>query len=333
MAIGNVRVDREGADLVVTWVASGDDHTVDVAVGPTPEAIDHVHALVVPAAGGTARLVGVPKGRHYVSVSPHGEGGAIVAAERVLPFESAFNFRDLGGYPVASGGHTRWGVLFRSAGLQSMTDADREAIEALGLRTIIDLRRDVELARDPTRLKEGTSIQVVRQPLISEPDDANEGGDALTRERPSDGTVFLAQLYRQMIDNAAPVLGSIVTMLSQAQTLPALFHCMAGKDRTGVLAAIVLSTVGVADDHVVDDYELTAHHRDLRRLPAVTERLVADGIPREAVAGLLASPRHLMVDLLADVRQRYGSLERYLTTKAGVLPQTIDALRTLLVVA
>ncbi|MGE0879422.1 MAG: tyrosine-protein phosphatase [Acidimicrobiia bacterium] len=326
----DLRVERDGDALVASWTVNGVPVAVDVAWGTTPRLIDHSHALTVAAGTTAARLAPVPPGRQYVSVGLHGEGGALVAAERVLPFENVVNFRDLGGYPVAGGGHTRWGMLFRSASLSALTDADRDALETLGLRLIIDLRRELEVEKQPTQLANGSTIRIVNLPFLSEGRGTHvvraEGSEKIT-----DGTVFLAQIYTGIIDNASAEIAAAFDLFAQPDNLPALFHCMVGKDRTGMLAGLLLSYLGVPDEHVLDDYELTTHHMELSRYIDSSQPPQPGAMAPETLAGLFASPRHLMSDLLAYVRAQHGSVENYLMRTCGMRAETLAALRSALV--
>jgi protein-tyrosine phosphatase len=311
-----VEGDGEGC-LLVSWVADR-PIDVDVAVGPTPEAVDHTHARRVPAAEQRVRLEGLGPGRHYVSVAPAGEGGAVVAAERLVPLEGAVNFRDLGGYPTRDGGHTRWGRVFRSAGLHRLTLADRVQLERLGLRVVYDLRRDDERERDPNAV--GDDLRAVPVPLMS-------GKGDMTNP---DGVAFLLDVYREMIAGAAPLLASVLTGLTEPDGVPAVFHCAAGKDRTGITAAMLLSVLGVGDEHILDDYALTERYSDGTH-PAVVERMLADGFHPDALVGLASSPRHLMGTIIEEVRAAHGSAEAYLVAQGGLDPEVPAELRRLLV--
>src|SRR3954468_18891152 len=114
----------DGAGLAVAWTIDGDPVAAEVATGPPPHAINHEHALTVQADEQTARVDPVADGRTYVSVSPTDGGSAVVAAERLLPFEGANNVRDLGGYRTRDGRRVRWGQVFRSDSLHGLTPSD-----------------------------------------------------------------------------------------------------------------------------------------------------------------------------------------------------------------
>ncbi len=124
-------VDSDTEGLLVRWSLDGDDVGVDIGVGTSPDAIDHVHTLTVEAGRRSARIYdpGPGAGRHFVSVAPHGGGGAVVAAERRVPFEGVTNFQDLGGYPTTDSRRTRWGRVFRSDALHRKAPVLSPAVE------------------------------------------------------------------------------------------------------------------------------------------------------------------------------------------------------------
>ena len=170
--VTTVEVERSSEGHVsVSWVTGGDCAKVDLAWGPTPEAIDHVHALTIDAAARRAIIGDLPSGRLYFSVAPSNGGGAVVAAERNLGLSGAINFRDLGGYRGAGGLRVRWGRVFRSDALL-LTDSDLENLAHLGLRTVYDLRSADERQSSPSRLPVG--LKVLEVPLVQR-DEADQG--------------------------------------------------------------------------------------------------------------------------------------------------------------
>lgn len=328
--VAEVTVEPAGPGaLRVRWQLLGGRAAVDVAIGPTPEAIDHQHAERVPAGRTETVLAGRGPGRHYVSVSPSGGGGTVVASERRVPFEGVTNFRDLGGYAVAGGGHTRWGLVFRADALHLLTPADLVAFEGLGLRAVYDLRGDDERASRPN------PVPSVALPVIGQ-GAATGGGPVAELDRTAlvaveDGHRFLRDLYVGMLDQSGPVFGRLLGGLMGDEGTPAVFHCAGGKDRTGMSAALLLLVLGVDRETVLDDYELTARYRTRDRQQGSFETLLATGMSAEAAAGVLASPRHAMADALDVLHERYGGAEAYLTGPGGLQPSTVDALRDTLV--
>ncbi|MGH8983790.1 MAG: tyrosine-protein phosphatase [Acidimicrobiia bacterium] len=323
-AVTNVLVESDGEGcLVVRWELQGDG-AVDIAVGPTPEGIDHAHTMCAPAGERSARLTDLAPGRHYVSVAPHEGGSAVVAAERRLPFEGVTNFRDLGGYPTSSGGRTRWGHVFRADALHHLTPSDLDAFERLGLRVVYDLRTDDEREREPNPMHSRHVSLLSRRA-------AGETPDWSGFQQTVDGERWLHERYLDMLATAGPFFGRLLAGLAGPDGVPAVFHCAAGKDRTGLAAALLLTWLDVDRDAVLDDYELTGECWTIDDDRSTLERLVATGMSAVAAASTLGSPRWVMAETLAVLDDEYGGVEAYLRGPARMEQATLDQLRRVLV--
>ena len=168
---------------------------------------------------------------------------------RFLPLTGCSNFRDLGGLPTASGALTRWGRVFRSDTLQVLTDEDvKRIVTEVGLQTIIDLRTSREITNEGRGPLEDEDVAYVNLPFIADLEVQDEVPDAVERDVLAD--------YVHMLDTASALIAEAVQTIATS-TGPVVFHCAAGKDRTGILAAITQSLVGVPRDVIVGDYELT----------------------------------------------------------------------------
>ncbi|WP_225839709.1 tyrosine-protein phosphatase [Streptomyces sp. NK08204] len=326
-----VEVVRDGTGVLdVSWQSAGAG-PVELAVGPTPESIDHEHPVARVDGATRVSLPELGPGRHYVSVAPVDGGTAVLAAERVVPLEGASNFRDLGGYRTKDGGRVRWGLVFRADAPDQLTAADVAAVGRLGLRVAYDLRTDDERAKAPSALP-----AEVRRELLAIGGDASRAnplGDLFRSGRfdavPDD---FLHRVYLDMGEQDALVFGRVLTGLAVPDGAPALIHCTAGKDRTGLAAALLLSVLGVDDATVLDDYTLSRLYFTEQRMARLLPRLAEMGLPPERYHTVFGAPRHAMETTLAKLRGRYGSVENYLIGRAGVAPRTIAALRARLVV-
>jgi hypothetical protein len=208
--------------------------------------------------------------------------------ERWLALEGLDNIRDVGGLPLRHGGTTRSGVLLRSASLRYCTPGDvRHLVDEFGLRLVIDLRTQREIDRDGPSPLAVAGVETVALSFIPE-----EG-----REFPETGEdvdPLVRNYLGYLRDRADNVVGA-VRRLAAADTGPALVHCAAGKDRTGVLVALVLDAVGVERDAVVADYALSAERIEalFRRWTAASGEPMPDDLtphlPRaEAMAAVLA---------------------------------------------
>jgi protein-tyrosine phosphatase len=238
------------------------------------------------------------------------------------------NFRDLGGYPAAGGRVVRTGLVFRSDGLHALTEGDCGVITGLGLRTVFDLRRDRERERQPsvahTDGLEATILAIGdRGPVAQQPELLDM---VLSGELPEADDAFMVGEYVRMLDDHAADFGQLLGSLAEPGALPALFHCTAGKDRTGLAAALLLLGLGVDREIVLDDYELTNVYRSNRRIEELTPQLAAAGVDVEKVRPFLSARRPVLEGALDHV----GDVEAYLTGPAGLAPATIERLRELL---
>lgn len=317
----SARADTDPSGLLrLWWVLGGPPCAVDIAVGSTPDHIDHQHVVTVPAGQTTWSLDRPASARVFVSVAPHGGGPAVVTCDRRIAFRGITNFRDLGGYRCRSG-IVRWGRLFRADALHGLLNEDRDMYRQLGVRQVFDLRNDEERSERPNPM-ESVSLTVLSRPF-----------DAPARaETPSsDGERILADMYRGLLDHAGTKIGLLFRGLVSEGGLPAVFHCHAGKDRTGVVAALLLEALGVARADILDDYELTGRYRLRSQQDTTYERLLQSGLAPEAAAAVLTSPRWAMASALEYLDEHYGGIDAYLTDPADLEKEQLQALRELLI--
>lgn len=251
-------------------------------------------------------------------------------SERLVRLEGALNFRDLGGYDGLDGRTTRWGLVFRSDALHELTKRDLETIRGLGLRAIYDLRRSRERERQPTVIPEDHGHRTVHLVIGDDPDDTNQPELIeliLSGELKEADDAFMADIYKSMVAESAPAFGRLLTHLTDAEGLPALFHCAAGKDRTGLAAAFLLSVLGVDDETVLDDYELSTKFRSEKRIEALRPSLDKAGIDVEKVRPFLSARRPVMEETLSFINAEYGGVEPYLRTAAHMSAKTVATLR------
>lgn len=246
---------------------------------------------------------------------------------RRLAFEGCHNFRDLGGYRTADGRAVRWGRVFRSDALHYLTHADAERLVGeLGLATAIDLRTPPEIeAGGPDALAEApvTRHRLSLIELTAELEMAE--AEQLLPHRDDRRPEATAARYGFMLRTAGPRIAEALRILAEPSNHPAVFYCAAGKDRTGILAAVLLGALGVPDDVVVADYLLTAE-----AIQAVIDRLAAtplygpgiDGIPRQN----FLPHRETFDILLDDIRREFGGWADYARAQ-GLGDNDLRALR------
>jgi protein-tyrosine phosphatase len=241
------------------------------------------------------------------------QGGEVQRRIRLPGLE---NLRDVGGYPVAGGGTVRWRTLLRSGAPRRLDDPGRAALAALGLRTVVDLRTAEEVSVAPSAL-EGTGARICHVPLF---DAAAVGG--LPPE--------LAAVYRYMIDECGGAIAEAVGLLCRGGALPGLVHCTAGKDRTGLVVALVLGVAGVPDEIIAADYALSDASASPGAAGAIGRIRAASGVGRWLDLGALGAQPQIIHDALARVRARAGSVAGYLLGN-GLTQADLDSLRAALV--
>jgi protein-tyrosine phosphatase len=239
--------------------------------------------------------------------------------KRSIDLEGCLNFRDLGGYPTADGRRVRWRQVFRSDALHLLTAADIARLrDDIRLTDVVDLRSSVERQGDAQRPLDALSLRLHHAPLF-DGDTAREQREA----RPELEMATLADRYVALAEFAKPAIARVLTLIAESAG-PCVYHCAAGKDRTGVISAVILGVLGVPDEVIVVDYAATQEN-----LEAIVERLLSTEGYKTMLANLPPDTMHAepetMVDMLSRLRQRYGSVRDY-ARAAGVADDSLARL-------
>jgi len=244
----------------------------------------------------------------------------VLAAEpgRHIPVPGTLNFRDTGGLPVAGGRATGWRRLFRSDGLRRLDSRASGLLTGLGLRTVVDLRTSYEAEIAPSPLDDLAAAGALTMHISL----IGEDLAAIPAE--------LGEIYDYVIDRQGRAIADAVRCLARPGGLPALVHCTAGKDRTGIVVALTLAAVGVPDQIVAADYALTSLYLDPAHTPAIGQVREDSGLGEQLTTELLASPPELMLRTLDRARAQAGSIAGYLVSH-GVSEAELDVLREALV--
>lgn len=238
----------------------------------------------------------------------------VMADDRRLELAGVLNLRDLGGYPLAGGGSIRWRTLFRSDALHQLDAEGAAVLTGLGIRSVIDLRTNAEAEVAPSALA-GVPAAVTHLSLLS--------GDL--QALPLD----LEAIYHFMITECGAAIAAAVGVLCAPGALPALVHCSAGKDRTGVVVALLLSALGVSDEVIAADYALSGHYLDPERTPVIGHLQASTGLGENLTMSLLGSPPELILNALSWARDAGGSVAGYLDGH-GLPASDLARLRTAL---
>lgn len=254
------------------------------------------------------------------------------ADHRLLNFEGIPNFRDLGGYPTADGRRVKWGRLYRAGAFVDASDADLAGLQQLGLATFIDLRSNTEKTEEPDRLPEPLAFTLVDIPIL------DEGNATLVRELTEriesgdfegfDPNQVMLQANRQFAGQFTPQFRQFMHTVLKADGAPVLWHCTAGKDRTGFAAAVLLRILGVGQDTVMQDYmaskqlALEQRQNQLRMLRLLKGQEAADKI-----ATLLGVEQAWLEAAFAEIDQTWGSFDNYVSAGLQLGSDDIARLR------
>lgn len=235
--------------------------------------------------------------------------------ERHLPFETLHNFRDLGGYPVDSGHRVRFGLLFRADSLGALRPdtPDWDRFLALGVRTVVDLRHPWE-AESRGRVPQHDSFARHHLSIEHRPYDQV----ALTPD--VDPGPYLCARYLEVAEDGVKEIRAALELVARTDA-PLVFHCASGKDRTGLLAALILALLGAADDVIAEDFSLTE---------LATDALLADWRDRNggrspSWPAFGRAPASVMRLFLTELRARHGSVEGYVTRALGLDAPTLSS--------
>jgi protein-tyrosine phosphatase len=234
---------------------------------------------------------------------------------RNLGFSATYNFRDVGGYPGLDGRQVRWRRLFRADSLHRIDETDTAAFTALGIRTVIDLRRPFEVEKfgrihDRYGLDyRNLTLQHVDWEQVGHP-------EGTVHER------WLADRYLNFAEDGRESIRDSLRLIADPVAAPVVVHCMAGKDRTGTICALALSLLGVDDADIAADYALTTE-----AMAPLTEYLLkTDPAAVRGNEHMFDSPPAAMLLFLADLRALHGSVENYVR-EVGLTEIEIAAMR------
>jgi protein-tyrosine phosphatase len=238
-----------------------------------------------------------------------------VTIERHITLDSTVNFRDIGGYETTDGRRIRWRTLFRADGLSHLSEPDRAAVRKLGIATVVDLRTHGELDSGQFPIDD-IPVDFHHVPLIAQVIDP-------TRFSLVPG--MLGSRYQEIAREGAPQIGRVLRIVAERHAHPLIVHCSAGKDRTGILVAVLMSTLGVPDESIVADYALSARAMEQLRERAIARNPQRKELYEQSDELFSAAPANI-VSLFADLRRDFGSIDGYLAW-AGAGPEISLALQ------
>ena len=251
-------------------------------------------------------------------------------AERVVPMQGASNFRDFGGYFTSSGAQVRWGKLFRSGQLSQLEHSDLTLVEGLGIGRICDFRREEEAERQPSRLP--ASVVVDEIPIS--PGSSVDFMEAIATHREDFDEPKIDQFMREInedlaINHSERYAAMFAALLESEQGV--MIHCSAGKDRTGLGAALILGALGVSIEIILQDYLLTNEcvdiDREVARWSKSWDGFDGNNLNLDSLAIILGVKQSYLEAALACIEGEYGSIGGYVERRIGLGGAELEQLR------
>ncbi len=322
-----VHVWREpDGDYHIEWEASHPGTQVTVE----PLAADgRLEAHYSESPGGYARLSGLPPAsRHYFRIRDQ-HGNEVVVSERRLGMQGTPNFRDFGGYPTADGRRVKWGYLYRSGQLSTLSDQDLDLLASLEIDLVCDFRRTEEQESDPSRLPaDRRRPKIVSLPILP-------GSNARYLEEAEQHLGdreamfnFMVEINRDFAEGQTEAYARMFREILALEDARFLVHCAAGKDRTGFAAALVLLALGVPREVVMRDYLLTGRFfKPEAELERLRRKYQMERMDAAAILPMLEVHQDYLERALAVIADNYGSVEEYLSEALGVGTAELKELR------
>ena len=248
---------------------------------------------------------------------------------KIITLNGARNVRDLGDTYSKEGKRIRSGVLFRADALNALDDEDVQTLYDLDIRTIIDLRTAREVQQKPDRVIEDINYRNIRI--------FNEERSGVTREHHANladhyrSMPSMTDVYREILteEHAVKQMGTVLRMIMDEENEPVIFHCTAGKDRTGLIAMFLLDMLGVDEDTIREDYLMT-NLTAVEDAHVFAERIYAESGDRELAERLetaFVAREEYLDTALKLMKDTCGSTERYMEEKLGITPEMREDFR------
>lgn len=332
---------QTGADEYrLTYDFTGTTRSVAITAGTDPNNVAASTPVSKTAAKSITLHAGKPGERVYFYLKAD-TGEVREVSIRHLPLQGTPNFRDLGGYQTTDGHYVRWGMIYRSGVLTYLTPADYSYLTNLGIRVVCDFRSKQENESEPERWIPGASTNMISLPMGGPKKDGKEAsvqnilGNDPTPEK------LRARMINSYGDFAFAASDQYAAVFQQVknESLPLLYHCSAGKDRTGVFSALLLLTLGVPEKTVLEDYALTNKYllenlndQTMQKLSNSPWNSLLAHLTKEQRAILMAADPAYLESTLRHIDMKYGSFDNYRRQQLHLSDADVQQLRAKLTV-
>ena len=256
------------------------------------------------------------------------KGEMFIASERLIPMDNSSNFRDLGGIPTQDGRVVKWGKIYRSGKLNKLDTKDLDYFNTLGINTVVDFRDDIEVVKDKTRFPTNREINRIRTPIGDR--SGNMQAELKKQIRSADQNTFdsekfVADVMAEFIDSFAFQYQPFLDIVVDADKAPVLYHCSAGKDRTGLGTAIVLGMLGVDREVILDDFMMSNYYRnkDINKTLRKTSLIAKQRVTQP----LLEVKESYLKAAFEAIDNKYGSMENFIEKEYGYDQKKLEVFR------
>jgi protein-tyrosine phosphatase len=319
---------QENDDLLIQWKEPGE--SVSIYASTQPDEPDWQQLLATVRGANEVLLTDLEPTQRYYFRLVFADGRSLTIAERILPLKEAINFRDIGGYETEEGDFVKWGHVYRAGNLHLLSPADQQYLHQLGLKVVCDLRSARVTRRRPDRFLPDLGRKQHHFPMRNPSRVFSLKAIAATLFRPAALNRLMVKGYIELvIEGNAIVLGATLGQLAYPENLPCLIHCAAGKDRTGIVVALLLALLGVPEATILADYSLSNVYYDYfaRAIEPRIRPLARWGFTTHSLYPLHIAHPQTLQDTFAYIRQKYGSILSYLIDAAGLNQHTITQIQ------
>lgn len=301
---------------------------VRVYASTSPELIPENSPIAMSnISSGKMTIVTDDPSRRYYYLMVFNNKYRVKVATRNVNIPGIQNFRDLGGYKsVDTGKSARWGMLYRSAQIDSIPPCSRRELKNIGIRTIIDLRSEEELHNYPQLHND--EFKIVHIPIPTGNMDKILQG--IQEEKIKSDTIYrlVERMNRELVTNYRKEFKELFSVLLNRDSYPAVIHCTSGKGRTGIVSALLLAALGVNEDVIMSDYRLSNDYFNIPKASKYAYELPVNS--QEAITTIYSAKEDFLNAAKEQIESEYGSVQAYLTKGIGLSAKEIEQLRSIL---
>ena len=256
----------------------------------------------------------------------------LTISNRHFTFNKVLNFRDLGGIRTSDGRQVRWGKIYRSGKFEKLKPQEFEAMKSLGIKTVVDLRTTGEVHHEPDNIPADQGVNWIHIPISGITDEDLEQTKKEIRKQSAaefDGAGKMETVMERFADQGVGDFAKIFELLLNEDNSGLVYHCTAGKDRTGLLTALILSALGVPEEVIMQEYLLSNYYRydKMERNARLGAHIL--GIETEASRAIMDVRPNYLNAAYAAIKANYGSMDHYFKDGLGLSTEDLQKLKGL----